>query len=73
MRRIGHVTPVPKRIVSVAEAMAPATAHTNGLWPWRSIHGWMWSLISRLEKPACSAVTACLIMSAGESSSAASP
>ena len=41
MRIIGHVTPVPTRIVSVACAMPPSVDHTNGLWPCASIHGWI--------------------------------
>ena len=40
VRIVGHVTPVPTRSRSVAPAMAPSTAHTNGLCPWRSVHGW---------------------------------
>ena len=33
------VTPVPMRSRSVAWAIAPSTPHTNGLSPWRSVHG----------------------------------
>jgi hypothetical protein len=35
----GQVTAVPSRSRFVACAIAPITLHTNGLWPWRSIHG----------------------------------
>jgi hypothetical protein len=40
IRIIGQVTPVPTSSFSVAPAMPPSTLQTNGLWPWRSIHGW---------------------------------
>ena len=40
---VGHVTPVPTRIVSVACAIPPSIDQTNGLWPWGSIQGWKWS------------------------------
>jgi hypothetical protein len=40
MRIIGHVTPVPTRIFSVAFAMPPSVAQTNGLCPWASTQGW---------------------------------
>jgi hypothetical protein len=36
---VGQVTAVPSRSRFVACAIAPITLHTNGLWPWRSIHG----------------------------------
>ncbi len=35
--------------------MPPITDHTNGDWPWRSIHGWKWSEIHTDRNPACSA------------------
>ena len=47
IRIVGQVTPVPRRRRSVAAAIAPMTLHTNGLCPWRSIHGWKWSEIER--------------------------
>ena len=37
---VGQVTPVPSRSRSVAWAIAPITDQTNGLCPWRSVHGW---------------------------------
>ena len=40
IRTLGQVTPVPRRSRFVAVAMPPITAHTNGLWPWASTHGW---------------------------------
>ena len=40
MRMLGQVTAVPTVRRCVAWAMAPSTLHTNGLWPWRSVHGW---------------------------------
>jgi hypothetical protein len=40
IRVVGHVTAVPSRNRSVLDAMPPITLQTNGLCPWRSIHGW---------------------------------
>jgi hypothetical protein len=40
MRMVGQVTPVPRRIFSVAEAIPPITLHTNALSPCASIQGW---------------------------------
>ena len=68
IRPIGQVTPVPTSS-DVSWASAPSTDHTNGLWPWRSIHGWKWSLIIRKSKPACSASLACAMRSFGLCSS----
>ena len=39
-RRMGQVTPVPRRRRSVAVAMAPITLHTKGACPWASTQGW---------------------------------
>ncbi len=36
----GHVTPVPRRMRSVASAIPPITLHTNGECPCSSTHGW---------------------------------
>ena len=38
-QRAGH--PVPSRSASVSRAIPAITLQTNGLCPWRSIHGWM--------------------------------
>src|SRR3954466_2591084 len=51
MRNVGHVTPVPMR-AGVVAAIAPMTDHTNGLLPWRSVHGWKWSEIMKSQNPA---------------------
>jgi hypothetical protein len=42
----------------VASAIAPSTPHTNGLFPWRSTHGWKWSEIAANSNPASSAIRA---------------
>ena len=55
MRTVGHVTPVPRRSLVVAWAMAPMTDHTNGAWPCWSTHGWKWSEMAAKLKPAASA------------------
>ncbi len=39
MRTSGQVTAVVT-VRPVVAAMPPITAHTNGDWPGRSIHGW---------------------------------
>ena len=54
MRMVGQVTPVVT-VSSVVAAMPPMTDHTNGDWPWRSIHGWKWSEIHTDRNPAASA------------------
>src|SRR5207248_5666634 len=54
VRIVGHVTPVPRRRLPLAWAIAPMTPHTNGLWPWVSVHGWKWSEIRAYSKPATS-------------------
>ena len=43
VRIVGQVTAVPTPTRSVACAIAPSTAHTNGDSPWRVVHGWKWS------------------------------
>ena len=40
MRTVGQVTPTPTSIDVVRAASAPSTDHTNGEWPWVSVHGW---------------------------------
>ena len=54
---------------ATAAAMPPSTLHTNGLSPWRSIHGWKWSETSAKPKPASSARTAFRTRSSGRCSS----
>src|SRR3954453_11499306 len=66
IRISGHVTPVPILNDSVVCAIAPRTDHTNGLWPWASTHGWMWSEISPKRSPAYSAAGAWPTGAAGE-------
>ena len=69
IRIVGQVTPVPRRIRSVAFATAPITLQTNALWPWLSVHGWKWSEIERNSKPASSAARALRTRSFGGCSS----
>ena len=58
VRTVGHVTAVIQPMRSVTAAMPPSTAHTKGLWPCASFHGWKWSEIQPAWKPACSALAA---------------
>src|SRR5918994_1579126 len=69
MRIVGHVTPVPRRIRSVACAIAPITPQTNGEFPWLSVHGWKWSEIIANSNPMLSAFRAFSTSALGECSS----
>ena len=51
IRIVGQVTAVVTGRSHTCE-IAPIIDHTNGLWPCSSFHGWKWSLIHRLSKPA---------------------
>ena len=69
IRIVGHVTPVPSRIRSVACEIPPITDQTNGLWPCESVHGWKWSEIIANSSPVSSARRASWTRSFGGSSS----
>jgi hypothetical protein len=69
VRIIGQVTPVPTRIRSVASAIPPSVAQTNGLSPCEPTQGWKWSEMSACENPASSARRACFTRSEGGCSS----
>jgi hypothetical protein len=68
IRVVGQVTAVVTGS-DTASDNAPITDHTNGLWPWASVHGWKWSEIQSRSKPACSACWACRTSSRGPYSS----
>ena len=70
VRIVGHVTAVPTPTRSVACAIAPSTAHTNGDSPWRVVHGWKWSETVTKSKPASSARIAVRTRKSGGCSSA---
>src|SRR4030095_16251152 len=69
MRMVGQVTHVPSSSRSVACAMPPITAHTNGLWPCVSVQGWKWSEMFAKENPCFSAICAYFTRSFGRCSS----
>ena len=58
VRTVGQVTAVVTGRSHTC-ATAPIIDHTNGDCPWALFHGWKWSLIQRLSKPARSASRAC--------------
>jgi hypothetical protein len=60
---------VPIVIRSVTAAIPPSVAHTNGLWPCRSVHGWKWSEIAAKSNPTRSADRASSIRPDGPRSS----
>jgi hypothetical protein len=69
MRTLSAVTPVPIVMRSVEAAMPPSTDHTNGLSPWRSVHGWKWSEIIAKSNPTSSARRALAMRASGRCSS----
>ena len=69
IRIVGHVTPVPRRIRSVACEIPPITDQTNGLWPCASVQGWKWSEIIANSNPVSSARRASWTRSFGGCSS----
>lgn len=68
VRTVGQVTAVVTGR-SHTWATAPIIDQTKGDCPCAMVHGWKWSLIQRLSKPARSASRACSSSSSGAYSS----